>query len=73
MDAMTRKNTIRGKAIRLSDSIGRILDPPRGNARKTLDRMDNFPDSGTKSGQFRKRYLASTDEIIEQLTARADM
>jgi len=30
MDALTKKNTIRGKAARLSDSIGRILDaPPR--------------------------------------------
>jgi hypothetical protein len=26
MDALTKKNTIQGKAARLSDSIGRILD-----------------------------------------------
>jgi hypothetical protein len=26
MDALTKKNTIQGKAARFSDSIGRILD-----------------------------------------------
>jgi len=37
VDALTKKNTIRGRAARLSDSMGRILEvTPQGNADKSL-------------------------------------
>ena len=46
VDALTKKNTIRGKAARLSDSIDRILDaPPEATLIKLCDRIDNFLDS----------------------------
>jgi (p)ppGpp synthase/HD superfamily hydrolase len=74
VDALTKKNTLKGKAARLSDSIGRILDaPPEATLVKICDRIDNFVDSSLRGGQFRKRYLASTDEIIERLSTRAQL
>ena len=74
VDALTKKNTIQGKAARLSDSIGRILDaPPEATLVKICDRIDNFLDSSLRGGQFRKRYLASTDEIIDRLSTRAEL
>ena len=46
VDALTKKNTIRGKAARLSDSIDRILDaPPEATLVKICDRIDNLLDS----------------------------
>jgi len=37
VDALTKKNTIRGRAARLSDSIGHILEATsQGNADKAL-------------------------------------
>jgi (p)ppGpp synthase/HD superfamily hydrolase len=46
VDALTKKNTIRGKEARLSDSISRILDaPPESTLVKLCDRIDNFLDS----------------------------
>jgi (p)ppGpp synthase/HD superfamily hydrolase len=74
VDALTKKNTLKGKAARLSDSIGRILEaPPEATLVKICDRIDNFVDSSLRGGQFRKRYLASTDEIIERLSTRAQL
>jgi (p)ppGpp synthase/HD superfamily hydrolase len=74
VDALTKKNTLKGKAVRLSDSISRILDaPPEATLVKICDRIDNFVDSSLRGGQFRKRYLASTDEIIERLSTRAQI
>ena len=74
VDALTKKNTVQGKAARLSDSIGRILDaPPEATLVKICDRIDNFMDSSLRGGQFRKRYLASTDEIIDRLSTRAEL
>ncbi|HWS21877.1 MAG TPA: HD domain-containing protein [Methanoregula sp.] len=74
VDALTKKNTITGKAARLSDSISRILDaPPEATLIKLCDRIDNFLDSSPRCGQFRKRYLASTDEIIDRLSTRAQL
>jgi (p)ppGpp synthase/HD superfamily hydrolase len=74
VDALTKKNTLKGKAARLSDSIGRILNaPPEATLVKICDRIDNFVDSSLRGGQFRKRYLASTDEIIERLSTRAQL
>ena len=74
VDALTKKNTIPGKAARLSDSIGRILDaPPEATLVKLCDRIDNFLDSGPRCGQVRKRYLTSTDEIIDRLSTRAQL
>ena len=74
VDALTKKNTIPGKAARLSDSIDRILDaPPEATLIKLCDRIDNFLDSSPRCGQFRKRYLASTDEIIDRLSTRAQL
>jgi len=74
VDALTKKNTIPGKAARLSDSIGRILDaPPEATLVKLCDRIDNFLDSSPRCGQVRTRYLASTDEIIDRLSIRAQL
>jgi (p)ppGpp synthase/HD superfamily hydrolase len=74
VDALTKKNTIQGKAARLSDSISRILDaPPEATLIKLCDRIDNFLDSGPRCGQVRKRYLVSTDEIIDRLSTRAQL
>jgi (p)ppGpp synthase/HD superfamily hydrolase len=74
VDALTKKNTIRGKAARLSDSIGGILDaPPDATLIKLCDRIDNFLDSSPRCEQFRKRYLTSTDEIIDRLSTRAQL
>ena len=43
VDALTKKNTIKGKAARLSDSLDRILDaPPEATLVKLCDRIDNF-------------------------------
>jgi (p)ppGpp synthase/HD superfamily hydrolase len=73
VDALTKKNTIPGKAARLSDSIGRILDaPPEATLVKIGDRIDNFLDTACRDGHMRKRYLVSTDEIIDRLSVRAD-
>jgi (p)ppGpp synthase/HD superfamily hydrolase len=72
VDAMTKKNTIKGKAARLSNSLDRILNaPPEATLVKLCDRIDNLLDSADRNGGFTKRYLISTDEIIEKLGVRA--
>ena len=72
VDAMTKKNTIRGKSARLTDSLDRILDaPPEATLVKLCDRIDNLLDSADRNGRFTKRYLASTDQLIEKLSERA--
>lgn len=74
VDALTKKNTIPGKAARLSDSLARILDaPPEATLVKLCDRIDNLLDSGDRNGGFTKRYLASTDEVIDTLSVRASL
>ena len=74
VDAMTKKNTIPGKAARLSDSLDRILDaPPEATLVKLCDRIDNLLDSADRNGGFTKRYLTSTDEVIEKLSVRASL
>jgi len=74
VDALTKKNTIPGKEARLSDSISRILDaPPEATLVKICDRIDNFLDTACRDGRVRKRYLVSTDEIIDRLSLRADL
>lgn len=74
VDAMTKKHTISGKADRLSDSLYRILDaPPEATLVKLCDRIDNLLDSADRNGGFTKRYLASTDEVIEKLSVRASL
>jgi len=74
VDALTKKNTIRGKSERLSDSLDRILDaPPEATLVKICDRIDNLLDSADRNGGFTKRYLASTDEVIEKLSVRASL
>ena len=50
VDAMTKKNTIPGKAARLSDSLNRILDaPPEATLVKICDRIDNLLDSADRN------------------------
>ena len=72
VDAMTKKNTIKGKAARLSNSLDRILNaPPEATLVKLCDRIDNLLDSADRNGGFTRRYLISTDEIIEKLGVRA--
>jgi (p)ppGpp synthase/HD superfamily hydrolase len=72
--ALTKKNTITGKVDRLSDSLQRILDaPPEATLVKLCDRIDNLLDSADRNGGFTKRYLASTDEVIEKLSVRASL
>jgi (p)ppGpp synthase/HD superfamily hydrolase len=74
VDALTKKNTIPGKAARLSDSLDRILDaPPEATLVKICDRIDNLLDSADRNGGFTKRYLASTDEVIDTLSVRASL
>ena len=74
VEALTKKNTIPGKSARLSDSISRILDaPPEATLVKICDRIDNFLDTACRNGQLNKRYLVSTDEIIDRLSLRADL
>ncbi len=74
VEALTKKNTIKGKAVRLSDSLDRILDaPPEATLVKLCDRIDNLLDSADRNGGFTKRYLASTDEIIGKLEVRASL
>jgi (p)ppGpp synthase/HD superfamily hydrolase len=74
VDALTKKNTIPGKAARLSDSLDRILDaPPEATLVKLCDRIDNLLDSADRNGGFTKRYLASTDEVIDTLSVRASL
>jgi len=74
VDALTKKNTIKGKAARLSNSLDRILDaPPEATLVKLCDRIDNLLDSGDRNGRFTKRYLASTDELIGKLSVRASL
>jgi (p)ppGpp synthase/HD superfamily hydrolase len=74
VEALTKKNTITGKAARLSDSLDRILDaPPEATLIKICDRIDNLLDSADRNGGFTKRYLASTDEVIEMLSVRASL
>jgi hypothetical protein len=64
--ALTKKNTIRGKGARLSDSIDRILPaPPEATLVKLCDRIDNLLDSAGRNGRFTRRYLASTDKILK--------
>ncbi len=72
--ALTKKNTIKGKADRLSDSLDRILDaPPEATLVKLCDRIDNLLDSADRNGGFTKRYLVSTDEVIGKLSTRASL
>ena len=72
VDAMTKRNSISKKPARLSDSLDRILDaPPEATLVKICDRIDNLLDSADRNGGFTKRYLASTDEVIEKLSVRA--
>jgi (p)ppGpp synthase/HD superfamily hydrolase len=74
VDALTKKNTIKGKAARLANSLDRILDaPPEATLVKLCDRIDNLLDSGDRNGKFTKRYLASTDELIGKLSVRASL
>ncbi len=74
VDALTKKNTVKGKAARLSDSLDRILDaPPEATLVKLCDRIDNLLDSADRNGGFTKRYLASTDEVIGKLEVRASL
>ena len=74
VDAMTKKNTIPGKAARLSDSLDRILAaPPEAPLVKLCDRIDNLLDSADRNGGFTKRYLTSTDEVIEKISVRASL
>ena len=74
VDALTKKNTIPGKADRLSDSLRRILDaPPEATLVKICDRIDNLLDSADRNGGFTKHYLASTDELIDTLSVRASL
>jgi (p)ppGpp synthase/HD superfamily hydrolase len=74
IDALTKKNTIKGKAARLSNSLDRILDaPPEATLVKLCDRIDNLLDSADRNGGFTKRYLASTDELIGKLEVRASL
>ena len=72
VDALTKKNTFKGKPARLSNSLERILDaPPEATLVKLCDRIDNLLDSADRNGGFTKRYLVSTDEVIEKLELRA--
>jgi (p)ppGpp synthase/HD superfamily hydrolase len=74
VNALTKKNTISGKSARLSDSLERILDaPPEATLIKLCDRIDNLLDSADRNGGFTKRYLASTDEVIDKLSVRASL
>jgi (p)ppGpp synthase/HD superfamily hydrolase len=74
VDALTKKNTIPGKADRLSDSLRRILDaPPEATLVKLCDRIDNLLDSADRNGGFTKHYLASTDDVINTLSVRASL
>lgn len=74
VDALTKKNTIKGKAARLTNSLDRILDAPlEATLVKLCDRIDNLLDSGDRNGRFTKRYLASTDELIDKLSVRASL
>jgi (p)ppGpp synthase/HD superfamily hydrolase len=74
IDALTKKNTIKDKGARLTDSLTRILDaPPEATLVKLCDRIDNLLDSGVRNGGFTKRYLASTDELIDTLSVRASL
>jgi (p)ppGpp synthase/HD superfamily hydrolase len=72
--ALTKKNTISRKSDRLSDSLERIIDaPPEATLVKICDRIDNLLDSADRNGGFTKRYLASTDELIDRLSVRASI
>jgi (p)ppGpp synthase/HD superfamily hydrolase len=74
VDALTKKNTIAGKADRLSDSLYRILDaPPEATLVKLCDRIDNLLDSADQNGGFTRHYLESTDELIDTLSVRASL
>jgi (p)ppGpp synthase/HD superfamily hydrolase len=74
VEALTKKNTIKEKSARLSNSLERILDaPPEATLVKLCDRIDNLLDSADRNGRFTKRYLASTDEVIETLSVRASL
>jgi (p)ppGpp synthase/HD superfamily hydrolase len=74
VDALTKKNTIKKKSARLSDSLDRILDAsPEATLVKICDRIDNLLDSADRNGGFTKRYLASTDEVIGTLSTRAEV
>jgi (p)ppGpp synthase/HD superfamily hydrolase len=74
VDALTKKNTIKGKSARLSNSLDRILAaPPEATLVKLCDRIDNLLDSADRNGGFTKRYLISTDEVITKLEVRASL
>jgi (p)ppGpp synthase/HD superfamily hydrolase len=74
VDSLTKKNTISGKNARLTDSLDRILDaPPEATLVKLCDRIDNLLESADRNGGFTKRYLASTDEVIDKLSVRASL
>jgi (p)ppGpp synthase/HD superfamily hydrolase len=73
VDALTKKKAMKTKSDRLSDSLDRILlAPPEATLVKICDRIDNLLDLANRNGQFRKRYLASTDDIITRLSTRAE-
>ena len=74
VEALTKRNTISGKAARLSNSLDRIIDaPPEATLVKLCDRIDNLLDSADRNGGFTKRYLTSTDEVIDKLSVRASL
>jgi len=74
VEALTKKNTIKDKGKRLTDSLERICDAPKeATLVKLCDRIDNLLDSGDRNGRFTKRYLASTDELIDRLSVRASL
>ena len=74
VDALTKKNTLKDKVARLSDSLDRILDaPPEATLVKICDRIDNLLDTADRNGRFTKRYRASTDEVIGKLSTRAGL
>jgi (p)ppGpp synthase/HD superfamily hydrolase len=73
IDALTKKNTIKKKSARLSESLDRVLNaPPEATLVKICDRIDNLLDTADRNGGFTKRYLASTDEVIAKLSTRAE-
>jgi (p)ppGpp synthase/HD superfamily hydrolase len=47
--------------------------PPEATLIKICDRIDNLLDSADRNGGFTKRYLVSTDEVIEKLSVRASL
>ncbi len=70
--ALTKKNSLAGRADRLSDSLRRIVSaPPETTLVKLCDRIDNLIDAADRGAGFLKRYRASTDEVIAVLSGPA--